>query len=329
MTDKLRMPANKSGDGPPAGREGERIAKVMARAGLCSRREAEAWIAAGRVAMNGRTLTSPAVVVGPQDRVTVDGEPLPVRERTRLWLHHKPKGVVVAARDPEGRPTLFERLPAGMPRVVAVGRLDVNTEGLILLTNDGGLARVLELPSTGWVRRYRVRAHGSIAQAALDSLREGITIDGVRYGPIVATLDRVQGSNVWLTMDLREGRNREVKAVLGALDLAVSRLIRIAYGPFQLGDLPPGAVIEVKTRVLADQLGPRLARTAKVDFDAPVRRPTGTPKTGLKGRAEIAAPAKKPDAARRARPQQLRQAALERLGTRPPLGGGRGRGRRR
>jgi 23S rRNA pseudouridine2605 synthase len=257
-------------------REGQRIAKAMARAGLCSRRDAERWIAEGRVVVNGRTLDSPAFNVGPGDDVRVDGKPLAAPERTRLFLYNKPRGLVTTARDPEGRPTIFENLPQDLPRLVAVGRLDINTEGLILLTNDGGLARVLELPATGWLRRYRVRAHGEVAQAALDGLSEGVTIDGVDYAGIEALLDREQGSNVWMTMGLREGKNREIKKVLEHLGLAVNRLIRVSFGPFQLGELEEGAVVEVRTRVLRDQLGAKLAREAGADFDAPAA-PHGEP----------------------------------------------------
>ena len=252
---------------------GERIAKVMARAGLCSRRDAERWIADGRVAVNGRVLTSPAVNVGPSDRIAVDGVALPARERTRLWLYHKPKGLVTTARDPEGRPTVFAALPPEVPRVVAVGRLDINTEGLLLLTNDGGLARLLELPSTGWLRRYRVRAHGEVAKDALDRLAAGVTVDGIVYGAVEATLDRSQGANHWLTLGLREGKNREVKRLLGFLGLTTTRLIRISYGPFQLGELQSGAVVEIRGRVLRDQLGEKLAAAAHADFTAPLRPP--------------------------------------------------------
>jgi 23S rRNA pseudouridine2605 synthase len=259
--------------GSTAGGKGERIAKVMARAGLCSRRDAERWIAAGRVTVNGRVLSTPAVTVGPKDRVEVDGTPLVSRERTRLWLFHKPRGLVTTNRDPEGRPTVFSALPRDMPRVVSVGRLDIGTEGLLLLTNDGGLARILELPSTGWLRRYRVRAHGKVEQPALDALAHGVTIEGMVYGAIEAELERIQGTNVWLTMGLREGKNREVKRVLEHLGLSVNRLIRISYGPFQLGDLEPGEVREVRGRVLRDQLGEKLARAANADFDAPIREP--------------------------------------------------------
>ncbi|HTR12873.1 MAG TPA: pseudouridine synthase [Roseiarcus sp.] len=259
-------------------RPGQRIAKAMARAGLCSRRDAEAWIAAGRVTVNGKALDSPAYNVTDADDVRVDGEPLAPIERTRLFLFHKPRGLVTTARDPEGRPTIFDALPAGLPRLVAVGRLDINTEGLLLLTNDGGLARALELPSTGWLRRYRVRAHGTIDEARLDALSEGVTVDGVAYAGIEARLDREQGSNVWLTMGLREGKNREIKKVLDHLGLAVNRLIRISFGPFELRDLAEGEVAEVRTRILRDQLGVKLAKEAGVDFDAPIiERQVGEP----------------------------------------------------
>ena len=248
---------------------GERIAKVMARAGLASRREAEAWIAAGRVAVNGEVIASPARNVTAADRIAVDGEPLPTRERTRLFLYHKPRGLVTSHADPGGRPTIFGVLPKNLPRLISVGRLDLNTEGLLLLTNDGGLARTLELPATGWLRRYRVRAHGRVAQDQLDRLRHGITIDGVRYGPIEATVDRAQGSNVWLAFAIREGKNREVKNVLGHLGLAVNRLIRVSFGPFQLGELAEGAIEEVKTRTLREQLGERVVAQAGADFAGP------------------------------------------------------------
>ncbi len=235
-----------------------RIAKAMARAGLCSRRDAERWIADGRVAVNGETLKSPAKDVGPKDRIEVDGQALPGVETTKLWRFHKERGCVTTHRDPEGRPTVFEKLPTDLPRVISIGRLDFNTEGLLLLTNDGELARHLELPSTGWMRRYRVRAFGKVTQAQLEALKDGLEIEGVRYGPIEATLDQVQGANVWLTIGLREGKNREVRNILSSLELTVNRLIRISFGPFQLFDLEPGVVEGVKRRVLSDQLGPEL-----------------------------------------------------------------------
>ena len=236
-----------------------RIAKAMAHAGLCSRRDAEAWIEAGRVAVNGKLLATPAYVVKPGDKISVDGNPLPEAAPTRLWRYHKPRGLVTSHKDPQGRKTVFQALPPGLPRVVSVGRLDINTEGLLLLTTDGELARHLELPSTSWLRRYRVRAHGRVGQAALDALRNGLTIGGVHYGPVEARIDREQGANLWLSIALREGKNREVKRIADHLGLTVNRLIRISFGPFALGDLAEGAVEEVKRKVLADQLGPKLA----------------------------------------------------------------------
>jgi len=256
---------------------GERIAKVIARAGLTSRREAEEWIAAGRVAVNGKVIGSPALNVTAGDRVAVDGEPLPTRERTRLFLYHKPRGLLTAHSDPRGRPTIFQHLPAHLPRLISVGRLDFNTEGLILLTNDGTLARVLELPATGWQRCYRVRAHGSVTQARLDELRDGVTIDGIHYGAIEAMLERVQGSNLWLMFAIREGKNREVRNVLGHLGLTVARLIRISFGPFQLGGLAEGAVEEVPTRTLREQLGERVVALSGADFSSPIAVPPPMP----------------------------------------------------
>jgi 23S rRNA pseudouridine2605 synthase len=237
-----------------------RIAKAMAHAGLCSRRDAEAWIAAGRVLVNGKVLTTPAHIISPDDKIVVDGEPLPAPQTPRLWRYNKPRGLVTSHKDPQGRRTVFDALPPNLPRVVSVGRLDINTEGLLLLTTDGALARHLELPSTGWLRRYRVRAHGRVSEEALHGLRAGVTIDGVRYGPVEARIDREQGSNLWLTLSLREGQNREVKRLAEHLGLTVNRLIRLSFGPFALGDLDEGEVEEVKRRVLADQLGPKLAR---------------------------------------------------------------------
>jgi 23S rRNA pseudouridine2605 synthase len=252
---------------------GERIAKVIARAGLASRREAEDWIAAGRVAVNGAIIASAARNVTAADRISVDGAPLPQRQRTRLFLYHKPRGLVTTHADPQGRPTIFQRLPEHLPRLISVGRLDFKTEGLILLTNDGGLARLLELPATGWLRRYRVRAHGSVTQERLDELRSGASVDGIHYGPIEATLDRVQGSNLWLTLAIREGKNREVRNVLGELGLTVARLIRVSFGPFQLGELAEGAVAEVRTRVLREQLGERMVTLSGADFSTPAAAP--------------------------------------------------------
>ncbi|MFA6206487.1 MAG: pseudouridine synthase [Methylocystis sp.] len=269
--------------------EGERIAKVMARAGVCSRRDAEFWIAEGRVAVNGRVQTSPAFNVRDNDNITIDGAPMQARERTRLFLFHKPTGYVTTARDEEGRATVFsyleERHP-DLPRLVSVGRLDINTEGLLLLTNDGGLARTLELPATGWTRRYRVRAHGAIDQAQLDSLGDGVTIDGVHYAPIEARLEREQGANVWIAMNLTEGKNREIKRVMAHLGLDVTRLIRVSYGPFQLADLAEGAVEEVRLKTLREQLGKSLAELAGVDFAAPLREMAPAEQQEIRQRAE-------------------------------------------
>jgi 23S rRNA pseudouridine2605 synthase len=275
--------------------EGDRLAKVIARSGLCSRRDAELWIKEGRVAVNGKVIRTPAFNVTAKDKVKVDGQPLADRQGTRVWLYHKPAGLVVTEKDPEGRPTIFETLEEqGLPRVVSIGRLDINTEGLLLLTNDGGLKRVLELPATGWLRRYRVRAFGSITQPQLDALKDGIEVDGVSYGPIEATLEREQGSNVWLLVGLREGKNREVKNVLGALGLTVNRLIRVSFGPFQLSDLPIGGVEVVKARILREQLGKRLADEAGVDFDSELPEPAATAKA--RGPANPALRAAKPGA---------------------------------
>ena len=241
-----------------------RIAKAIAHAGLCSRRDAERWIGESRVAVNGTVLNTPAYLVNPEDKITVDGKPLPEAEVSRLWRYHKPKGLVTSHKA-QGRKTVFEALPAGLPRVVSVGRLDLNTEGLLLFTTDGELARHLELPSTGWLRRYRVRAHGKVTQADLDRLARGITIDGVEYGPVEAKIDCERGANVWLALGLRGGKNREVKRLAEVLGLTVNRLIRVSFGPFALGDLPPGGLIEVKPRVLEDQLGSKLAAALGLD----------------------------------------------------------------
>jgi len=299
-------------DGKQAEREaakdagGERVAKVIARSGICSRRDAERLIGDGRVAVNGRTLTTPAMLVAPSDRIEVDGALVASRERTRLWLFNKPKGLVTTNRDPEGRQTVFSALPADLPRVLSVGRLDINTEGLLLLTNDGGLARVLELPATGWLRRYRVRAHGNVDQRALDALGHGISIDGMIYGAVEAAVDRVQGTNIWLTIGLREGKNREVKRVLEHLGLSVNRLIRVSYGPFQLGDLEAGEVREVRGRVLRDQLGEKLAKAAGADFDAPIRLPvTADENSRPKQRAARGGKVGGPQAPQEDRPKKL------------------------
>ncbi len=267
--------SDRSGSATPApeAAEGERIAKRLARIGIASRRDAEELIAAGRIRVNGKVLTSPAVNVSTDDVIELDGAALPPVERTRLFLFHKPAGVVTTNRDPEGRRTVFDVLPEDLPRVVTVGRLDINTEGLLLLTNDGGLARTLELPATGWLRRYRARVHGRVDGSKLAELKDGIAVDGVFYGSVEATLDREQGSNAWLTIGLREGKNREVKNILGALGLEVGRLIRISFGPFQLGELPEGHVQEIKGRTLREQLGERLVEESGANFDADIVKP--------------------------------------------------------
>lgn len=234
---------------------GERIAKRLARAGLCSRREAERWITEGRVSVNGEILDSPARLVTPGDLILVDGQPVSEPERTRLWRYHKPAGLVTTHRDPEGRSTVFAALPADLPRVVSVGRLDLNSEGLLLLTNDGALARRLELPDNAWIRRYRVRVHGEVDPVMLARLEQGITVEGLAYGPIKAVLDRQKGANAWLTVSLQEGKNREIRKVMEHLGWPVTRLIRVSYGPFQLGTLAEGTVEEVPGKVLREQLG--------------------------------------------------------------------------
>jgi len=292
---KRARPRTSARHAGPVVNEPTRIAKAMARAGLCSRRDAERWIAEGRVRVNGKIIETPAIEIGPTDRVLVDGQPLPAAEPPRLWRLHKPKGCVTTHRDPQGRPTVFDQLPEDLPRVVSIGRLDYNTEGLLLLTNDGALARHLELPETGWLRRYRVRAKGRITQDQLDTLKKGIEIEGIRYREIEATLDSVQGANAWLTIGLREGKNREVRRVLSHLGLEVNRLIRISFGPFQLLDLEPGTVEHVRRKVLADQLGPKLARTfALTDEETEDTDTKGTPQNARRPQRRPARPPRHP-----------------------------------
>jgi 23S rRNA pseudouridine2605 synthase len=249
--------------------EGERIAKVIARAGLCSRRDAERLIGEGRVKLNGKVLTTAATNVTAKDVVLVDNLPLPQKEETRLWLYHKPAGLVVSNSDPQGRPTVFQKLREQLPRVMSIGRLDINTEGLLLLTNDGELARFLELPATGWIRRYRVRAFGHVEEVRLKKLEQGVEIDGVRYGPVEARIERVQGDNSWLNIAIREGKNREVKRICEHLGLQVNRLIRTSFGPFQLGELPRGGIEEVPTRAMKSSIGEKFF---KKEDDAHRRR---------------------------------------------------------
>jgi 23S rRNA pseudouridine2605 synthase len=233
----------------------ERIAKRLARAGVASRRAAERMIEAGRIKVNGKRIDSAALNVGPKDRIEVDGKPLPEADAARVWRYHKPAGLVTTERDEKGRATVFDRLPPDLPRVMSIGRLDLNSEGLLLLTNDGGLKRRLELPSTGWLRKYRVRVHGTPQERDFERLRKGLVLDGERFKPMSVEMDRQQGANAWLTVGLREGRNREIRRAMEAVGFSVNRLIRISFGPFQLGDLPRGGVEEIRRKVLNDQLG--------------------------------------------------------------------------
>jgi 23S rRNA pseudouridine2605 synthase len=275
-----------AGDLPGA----ERIAKRLARAGVASRREVERLIEAGRVSVNGERLTTPAVKVSPSDRVTLDGRPVGAVQPTRLFRYHKPPGLVTTHRDPQGRPTVFDSLPAGLPRLISIGRLDLNSEGLLLLTNDGELARRLELPASGLVRRYRARARGRVDPARLARLKDGITVDGVRYGPILAEIEpgHEGGANQWLVLSLAEGKNREVRRVLEALGLAVNRLIRVSYGPFDLGTLPVGKAEEVGPQIVRERLGAHIATATKPAADA-----------GAKYKPGWAKPKPKPKSSRR------------------------------
>ena len=244
---------------PEAAPKGERIAKIMARAGLCSRREAERWIAEGRVAVDGSVIASAALNIADPGTVSVDGKPLPGADPPRLWRYHKPPGVLTTAHDSRGRPTISDKMPPGLPRIMPIGRLDMASEGLLLMTNDGALKRHLELPATGWTRRYRVRVYGRIDTRKLTGLAAGITVEGMKYGPMEAKLERQDGANGWVAIALREGKNREVRKVMAHLGLAVNRLIRVSFGPFQLGGLERGAVEEMPARVLRQQLGKAMA----------------------------------------------------------------------
>lgn len=321
-------------DNPMAG---DRIAKVLARAGIASRREAERMIEAGRVHLNGKLLKTPAVTVTSSDVILVDNEPIAEPEPPRMWRYHKPAGLMTTHKDPEGRPTLFDNLPKGMPRVISVGRLDMTSEGLMLLTNDGVLARELELPSTAWARKYRARAYGKTNQEKLDTLKNGIKIDGIKTGPIEAVLERETGDNVWIAVTIREGKNREVRRALETLDLKVNRLIRLAYGPFQLGELGRGQVDEVQRRVLRDQVG----HLVDIPKGRPTHAKTGPRTSGRKpaSKAEKAADGpipivkkggrtfgksssnSKPRAAKPARPQFSRSKPKAKAANATPRGG--------
>ncbi len=292
-TDGERLPTAMS---EPA--KGDRVAKVIARAGICSRRDAERLIAEGRVRLDGAVLTSPAVTVTPESEITVDGKALPTPEPARLWRYHKPKGTVTSARDPQGRPTVFDSLPENLPRVVSIGRLDITSEGLLLLTNDGGLKRKLELPATGWTRRYRVRVHGKVDSAALAKLSGGVRVEGIEYGPIQAALERQTGANAWVKIALKEGKNREVRRVMEHLGLVVNRLIRVAYGPFQLGGLSPGKVEEVPGKVVREQLGEAQSAERKVGTARAKPRPKKPGKSRQPG-SPAGGPTRKRDANRR------------------------------
>ncbi len=285
--------------------KGERIAKVLARAGVASRRDAERMIEAGRVAVDGTTISSPALNVLPSARILVDGKPLKAAEPSRVWLYHKPLGLVTTTSDEKGRETIFDALPETMPRVMSVGRLDLNSEGLLLLTNDGGLKRRLELPSTGWLRKYRVRVNGRPQDTDLEPLRRGLSTEGEHFQPMVVSIDRQQGANAWLTIGLREGKNREIRRAMTEIGLTVNRLIRVSYGPFQLGNLKAGAVEELRKRALKDQLG-----LSDAELDAPGAPPAAKPRT----------PAGKPTIARTGKPTGAKPKVTR--GKRPPLPSG-------
>ena len=256
--------------------EGDRIAKVLSRAGVASRREAERMIEAGKVEVNGKVIDSPALNVTGKDRIVVNGTLVGEPEAARMWLYHKPSGLVTSNSDEKGRETVFDALPEDLPRVMTIGRLDLNSEGLLLLTNDGGVKRRLELPSTGWVRKYRVRVKGRPSDDMFAPLRKGITVDGERFQGMSVAIDRQQGANAWLTVGLREGKNREIRRAMEQIGLSVNRLIRVSYGPFKLGDLRQGDVEEIKARVVREQLG--LSDTPKLMPKG--RRPGDDPKSG-------------------------------------------------
>jgi len=344
MIDHVSDPIAPEEPGQDAPGDGERVAKALARAGVASRREIERLIAAGRVSLNGRVLDTPAVKIAPGDVLKVDGAVIGAPEPARVWRYHKPAGLVTTHKDPKDRPTVFDHLPPGLPRVISVGRLDLNTEGLLLLTNDGALARALELPATGLARRYRARARGRADQDRLDRLKDGLTVEGVRYGPIEARLDKAKeeatGSNLWITLTLHEGKNREVRKVLEAIGLTVNRLIRLSYGPFQLGTLEPGAVEEVGPRVIREQLGEYIAPQNLPMGNAVAAMPAASAQRGggRRGGAlseDAKKPSYKPGWARpkkrvarpKLKPKPRAERAPARPVTPPPPGPGRGEAR--
>ena len=324
-----KKPAAKKPAAEAAAPEGERIAKVLSRAGVASRREAERMIELGEVAVNGKVIASPALNVTAADRITVRGVPVGAPEEARLWLYYKPEGLVTSEADEKGRATVFDNLPEGLPRVMSVGRLDLNSEGLLLLTNDGALKRRLELPSTGWLRKYRVRVNGNPLDPDLEPLRRGIEVEGERFQPMNVVIDRIQGANAWLTVGLREGKNREIRRAMTAIGLTVNRLIRVSYGPFRLGDLSPGAVEEVKGRVLRDQLGEGPAggeAVARADKPARARPKPSVAAAAGKGQRPGSGAGVKPEGpAQGAGTRPRRPGGLPSAKGTAPDGGGKGR----
>ena len=303
--------------------EGDRIAKVLSRAGVASRREAERMIELGEVSVNGKVISSPALNVTARDKIMVRGELVGAPEPARLWLYYKPDGLVTSTNDEKGRDNVFDNLPEDLPRVMSIGRLDLNSEGLLLLTNDGELKRRLELPSTGWMRKYRVRINGNPTDPDLEPLRRGITVEGERFQPMVVVLDRIQGANAWLTVGLREGKNREIRRAMNAINLTVNRLIRVSYGPFRLNDMVPGQVEEVRGKVLREQLGegPTPIDDARPKPTRAPRSQAGMAKPGAaKSAAKPAAkPGPRPPAAPGARPRVITSSRAK-PGPRPKRG---------
>ncbi|WP_027244321.1 pseudouridine synthase [Leisingera daeponensis] len=315
-----KAPAKPEGAAP----EGDRIAKVLSRAGVASRREAERMIAEGRVSVNGKKIDSPALNVTARDRISIDGQPLPEAEGPRMWLYYKPIGLVTSNSDEKGRKTIFDELPEDMPRVMTVGRLDLNSEGLLLLTNDGGIKRKLELPATGWLRRYRVRINGRPKDEDFAPLRKGLVIEGERFQPMTVSLDRQQGANAWLTVGLREGKNREIRRAMEDIGFSVNRLLRVSYGPFQLGNLKPGEVEELRPRVVRDQLG--LAEEEEIPAARPTRarggKPAGKP-MGKPAGKPMGKPAGKPAGKQAAQPSGKQGNPGRTAGKAPPARGTR------